>query len=522
MSYDMTTSSYIPTVTPISVVELQHLNVKLNGSEISYSTEFGIPVFEVPCINIEDVSQVEVNAAYSMQASGFDSSFDSSFVGDNKDNLYFYKNTFEVYGYDLGNSALATGNPDFNIYFVIDDNDWDQSFGPSFYRPGQYADAIYIRKPFTDQVYLYDNTTATGDITWNVNNHIISTRNGRIDSEESVTFEVTKTRYRYTTTTTSTNSVITVDANRYIYEQHSQEFTSDPFPLIVKLSTHTNHPVKNEKSDTIVFIDYNQAIFNKDDIEVNPYDFDRLNIGVYTYAGIQLAFHTVDFSPEDYNPYDNVLEFYPPEEGDYLVIADLLSYNYSGDLIRSCKVQSEIHVDNWLEITDLKCNGTLIDNKSFEESTINQYILEDNFGKFSFKLVNTITVPRLESLTIIPSKDGIYKYEISNPEHDPAIIVQPYHCNILMCFKEVQDQIIAQPLCDFEGKNFTQFNAIMAVFLKYLERLQGHYIDNPYLDPLTADQLNDLYTTQQLFGKLEEYCYNCENLNFIDCDCPTN
>ncbi len=445
-----------------------------------------------------------------------------------KATCYPYSETFEVYGYDLGNNDAQDWlnlslqqNPDFTIELKKIENNINGEQTVAISR------LISYRKPFTNEVYFYNSVSTGGQklYTFSFAGTQIGT-NGFICAG-AVTISQTNNIYNVvgmtsTIVNTCTKS-IDIDVAPVVDVPFNTDITCDNCPAECEDCASCDTTTEQENTAT-TFANYNDlSTYWQNDIEVYPFDAQRIVYNLYDYTGALIETLTYDYT---INPppfvFDQTLYrlngFTLPTVGDYL-----LEVTLSIPGLRSCTKRYTINNCNWYEVEQIECNQYKVYNRAFEEITLVVKKLNDSHV---FETVSTTDIALLDFTTITLDTDGIYTFEVTRGAVTYTFVVIVY-CNLKTClFNKLNSLICANENNLCKDKSYYEFNALILNAHTYFGMLNNEYNFNYIYTALTANHLEELYQINDFITRFEEYCENCDanceecsktNLNCTEC-----
>jgi hypothetical protein len=498
------------------------------------------------------------NSDYNDDYSDDYGSYEASRVGGRR--TFTFSNTFAVFGYDLGNNSETRlrdfPNPDFNIYFAINDGDYSHDYNMDYsYIWDTYANIIHYRRPYTNEVYFFDNTSSDYEhIQWwtslaseniedckTIKTYIFSDdyylhRNGMLCRDDEFVLNVSKTKYDILTEADDKKTCgcscscgcspvqIEMPVEYYEYLDDVNHSVED-FPTFKTLVSPSDEYCSINIASTnraTTYIDYTNKEYYIDDIRRYPYTTDTVLVTLHNKIGDVEQYKTTTSPLQTWNPYLNTFEFNIPLIGDYVIRTNLKSV-LDNVTIRECETTVAIENTHWLKFTQGECGTVILDNCGFSPASVNRYkLIEDAKKGLIWSLVYSVVLSPLSNQSIEILEDGIYKYEVARDGEDTVsnFIVITY-CKIQACLNQlITDLICNDSICDDRFiYDFTKLNAIIPQWSLMLQKLHSEYINNYVYDTINNTKMAELYKLEIIYNRLVEYCNNCNNLLIKKCGC---
>jgi len=427
-----------------------------------------------------------------------------------------YNNIFKLFGYDLGNNlnqnntggTAITYNPNMDIYLV---NETNNVVGGN--QTKAFSVFTHYRKPFTNDIYLYNLSSTQGAIKYVDANsdNLLTVPNGFITEKATIDIQqvVEISGYIngvYSTISSCSTLLLTASSEDYIptYE--------------VSTNCETNCGI-NECSTTIdslnkasTFIDYSGVVqlYINDAISY-PYPTQTIEYSLIDFTGNEINSQAYSFtltSPTSYvynhSTYD-WSNFPIPEVGDYVLQIKIGSPN-----IYTCTKTLKIKSCNWFEIQQTSCDEYTITNNSFDDLSL--VITKLNDTKV-FEAYKTIVFGNLSSVKEVLATDGLYKFSVTRNSKEYSFIVVNY-CAIKNCLIKYISSILCPEDCGCEeNKDTTNFNSTVMLAITFFNMLNSEYNFNYIYESIESDKLDSLFEISTVLNKLNENC--ADN----DCDC---
>jgi hypothetical protein len=581
-SYPPDQSKSLEDIYWLSAESMSYLVFTVDGQPVPWYVDpehRSIAVVEIPTLDIEETHSFRVQAKYTRrvftaysdgysnaylahQGSGYSHGY--GFAYQHRLNQFpyetVYDNLFETYGYDLGNNGFnVLDNPDFTIYMVLNQGPYSCGYSAGYkLHNDTYSNAIAYRKPFTDLLYFYDNTSSTfEDIKWDVYEkpleikESIRTRNGYTCDAANIKLTVTKNK----------ETAWTIDENhRYVHnrpyidsipryvepeccscgcgrvyvraycEYFKHENIATPaikkdfgsFDLLFTGICSDDCAITKTLSTATAAMDYHLDLYNRDDHKVYSYSDDTLVYKLVNNSGNVIDSKAV--LVKDFNLFDiykEAYEFHTPEHGDYLVHLDILSHSYSNKLIRKCEGIVRFNSKNWVHYSQQTCNIFSFENCSFDIATVTVEKMASKKKSYVFEKTAEYKVDKRATAEIQINEDGVYRFGIKR-ENEALVnyFVEPVYCNLQKCVKKIMDDLICNPPCDSRYKHdFQSLNVIVPLAYLFVQKLHAIHVKDYIFTAIDTATMQELYTLVDLQSKLDIYCNACEGLNITDCGC---
>lgn len=515
--FNFLTKKYEPVFSYISPSDLLYFKLLVDGDlvidkgvNLADYLQNGVVTLNIPTIDIEEEHLVTVAAVF---GEGMNSDFNSDFSKDfsafglsdwnndfNQDfgaigirRAYTYTNTFKTFGYDLGNNH-TTNNPDFTILFASNKLiDWSADYSADFYAQTVFAHQISYRKPFTDQVLLFDASSAEAITQWSDDNGVFSTdRNALYHCQD-----VTKLSFKKLLPTYKDCDKVVLEDSTVAFVIPKNPKTLPDCPNTVVSTNRQNLINKDTKNQLHTFIRYDLDQYWKNDQLVYPYKQDFLERKVVDFGSrVILRNEQVITDFNAYNPFQTVPEFQVLEVGDHIVKTKLQSYNYSGKLLKLCEIPQKIFAELSVMVEVFE-QGFRVLNNGFSSATVSiTQVLEKNT-----KIINSITIQPLDNV-YIQLMDGVYIFESGT-----YIQVKIIDCGLRGCLiKAGLDYLENVPLQPNKSYHVDQqMNALMTAASLYYKKLAEY--DNVYLFRSFQElHLADWFSITHLINVIHEYC----------------
>lgn len=436
-----------------------------------------------------------------------------------------FRNTFELYNYDVGNSSSifgftdTTGNEDFEIILVDDANNLD-----IYDRQTKAAsNLLVLRRPFTNEVRFYNMIGTQGYISYSTSSGIIGNGDGGVLIEgDDVLIEQT----------VSLNSSMCTTGKMCLHKVW--------WPKLVTsyVSSDTCNDCTNNIAETTVSYYLDATLVSVFNIHGTPYflsEFmtNNIKIEILNYKSeiiedeeynevLTYALWIAD-SSQFLNPVD--LVFIPSEIGDN-VIKITSTYKYTKDSddldveLYICVTTYLLPTCNWWAVSSgEKCGDYTISNCSSDPITLTLQILNEDK---TFTDISESEIDSFEFLTINIVTDGIYMLKIVHVNDEDETITQyyslPVYCSLQNCFLKY----LKETLCTVINTNCIpvshyNFNGLIINAHTYFLLLNQELNYNFIYETISTDKINELYTLKTFIDRFTEYC-NASDSPCVPCN----
>lgn len=456
-----------------------------------------------------------------------------------------YSNSFEVYGYDLGNYANDSFNNVAYFDIILIKTDYRTTDQKNPVHPDYipyilnlaYSSFISYRKPFTKELHAYTTNSSNGVVKYfNSNNElIIGAKNGFICCDgEYALYQVTQT---YGSRSCCCGGSVLLD------ECISSVLTiTNWIYLPTYLSTNTCNSCDSVCTNTIsenytnLTVDFSEVTcLYVDTVLISPIQHYQVNWTLYgidteispdgNFYGVPLTTHSIDL--EDHvdftcpitvdNGYGsgsyfnyNFPVFVTPDIGDYKVHTTYSVMSYEQLPVITCSEVNTITSCNWFNYDKLECecNQFNLYNKSFQQAEINVYKLNGN----GFGIYNTFIMESCSSLRITLLDDGVYMFSaIRLNLNDTKLEFLPFVniCKLTTCWLEYQKSV----LCDCKkcnSQNVYNYNVLQANMFILLSMMNNSFTFGSVYSYISDSLLKDFITIDTIIQRInDEYCINC-------------
>lgn len=474
-----------------------------------------------------DSQNVTIKAALKTQLSrdfnnDFNNDFSSFFVSDFNNDfnndfggfqyspyLSFYNNTFTVYGFDT----------EYDVYLVTNNNtDFNSDFNNDFsFSPTTYANFNHIRKPFTNEVWMYDATSSNAKITWKVGEDTFKTRNIQYcyEKEFDVTMTKEKARNRAVKSLCGCGDMVvpTIQETDTITKTVPTNDKYLGYPMTTFVDSNINLDsfvyTLNTTNTHYAQIDYDLARPLIDDVVSYPITVDKISKELYNHAGYLFADHQEEV--RDFNVYkDKGWTFNIPNLGDYLIKTTITTEQCG--VIREYVNINKIKAVDFIDFKQQECD-MLVTSYAFEPLDLVFYKLKEVKSKFMFEKIQTENIPILDK-KLFKFDDGVYKVEVKRGAETKTYVFVSV-CNIKQCIKSITDELLCVDLCNKKPHDFTLFNIITTLSQTLMVKIET-YLEYKLFD---EKYTSDYYSMQTLIDKINLYCYSCNGLKIGKCNC---
>lgn len=427
-----------------------------------------------------------------------------------------FENTFEIYGYDIGNNPIVsiTHNQDFNLILINELN--NVILGQ---QTKAFSSFIYLIPPFKDTVFIYKNNSSKGLVNYyNQDNEVLLNHdNGMLCIHKE----------------------LFIYQKEQLYENENDGCGCDTRELLSECSTDLIHIVNNKnypifytnisctncvdliiteesQNTAITYIEYDKLnLIYINDIQLYPYDNQSLTYNLFNSVGNLVATETFNWNINpplfNFNPFNYLFQFNNLEFGDYLLETVLEIPSIYQEIKRY-----ELSSCNWLSTKRIKCNTYEITNNSFSDITIT---ISKMNNKSLFTFVKTVSILKLTTLNLDLGNDGVYQI-VSEKNGKNFISIIPSFCNLETCIINHIKNNICNPCTTTKDKeNLYNFNTVIisAYFIFSLIHSKN-YLDSIF-EVLDTSEITTLFQLQTLIDRTEQYCDNCINKQNSDCGC---
>lgn len=415
-----------------------------------------------------------------------------------------YNNTFEIFGYDLGNNAALdiNYNPDFNVVMTS----------------AAFSSVIAYRKPLTDEILYYDGNSSPGSKTLYEfgTNKELGGRNGVIFNgarisvyQETIIREITGTdncgypTYEIIDQCTQSRA-LTIDYNKKWFPDFTLNYRGTPLTPDDCTTTETDSTVylfvDYEKLDKYWVNDQEEYLYNANQIAFQLFNSSGFIIDSQLYNSFDLPSPA---TPVNYNPQDYNYSFNFDQVGDYVVKA-IFYHQYIEDEeyknLQICEKFRDIRAKNWYTIEQLSCQSYRINNASFDTITVELEQIEDKVEK-----LRSIHIEPLKHQDISFSTDGIYSIRIKRGEEE-YVSIQAVYCTLIGCMEKLIQKLVQHPEQCETPEEYKRLMKLIPLAITYFMKLNKEYNFNFFYTSLEPSKIDELYTAKQLYNKMMDYC----------------
>lgn len=503
LSLSISKSGY-SSVTIVSTLDLSTI------SGLSYSTytfgDYDIQFTNFSIDNVTSTFQANLLLVYTGTSDKVSWEKFNIFLDVAKTGYQSFRNTFEVYNYDIGNSSGISGivdtigNADFEVVLINNTNNLD-IYGRQTRVSSNF---LTIRKPFTNKVYFYNMIATQGSMYYydESNNIIGSGNSGFIDNRESIVI----------TQTISINSNNTCSSQRIGLEKQWYPIFSSSFS-----SEDTCGDCANNVANTTVsyYLDAtNTSVFNIGGVPyflsqfmtsnnvvttVLNYNSESISTNTHSYT---LTYATwISSSSSFLNPVEYT---FVPDQVGLNTINIVISYNYNALDISKCTTNYSLNTCNWwtIEVSEA-CTDYIFTNCSQSSLDLTIQLLDDDKV---FQDISVTTVTSLSNLPISFSVDGIYMLKIVQSSSTQYYSL-PIFCSLKDCFLNYIRETICIPVKDnCIPESHYNFNSLVinaqTFFLLVSEEMNYNYI----YTSISTNKIEELYTMKTFIDRFDNYC----------------
>lgn len=433
------------------------------------------------------------------------------FIEISKAGYQSFKNTFELYNYDVGNCSGigglvdTIGNDSFEIILTNNSNNLD-----IYGRQTKTGSSLLIlRRPFSDDIFIYNMIGTQGYITYLVNSILIGsgdscklissddnlvTQNILLFNDEDcetdlmclhkIWFYNLVTSFNSANTCNNcTNNISNTTASYYIDASLVSVFKIGGVPhfLYEFMDNTITIDVLNYKSEVIENDEYTETV---------------------TYS-LWTADDTQFLNPVD-------LVFVPSEIGDnILVFTNLFNYIIGAgpDTIdlNKCIITYDLPTCNWWTIESKEdCQQYLFTNCKNSGTSVTIQLLNNDK---TFTDISTTSVGAFSTLDLSFEVDGIYLVKVQSGGESQYYSL-PIFCSLQSCILNFLDKIICNrpSLINCKEEDHYNFNALIANAHTYFLLLNQELNYNYIYSTISADKVEELYTLKTFIDRFAEYC----------------
>jgi hypothetical protein len=476
-------------------------------------------------------------------------------------NLRPFEKSFTCYDYDIGNNQdevpPVQDNIELDFHLIADNN-------ASFVNGVQtlpYSKFIAFRKPFTNQVRIYNLSSTQGNITYtdDANNLLLASPDGFICADNDL---VIKQRVEIN------GNICETTANLPLYK----DICSLNVGISCNISTTINDVITNSVAGVTTVetqIDFDKLhIYNRLNRKAYANDCFTLSYQLFNINGTlvdskEYYINTkIDF-PFIYNPANYRFTCTLPFKGDYIVIIKLEQngllgsqytntqlqdgkwyiinktsnaadftlagaadnfegtiFNYNGGSI-NWDIASVIELlpiiittrneairgSNFVELNPVSCNVFKLENLTFDYINYTVYSL-NNKKEWEVIGVEDSQLLSLSYAILSFSEDNIYKIKVTRLGVDSYFILLNY-CNLINCLTELVTNILCptkEESCSNICEKVYEFNSLVINAHAYFSLLNTEYNFNYIYEIIDADKLEEIFNLKQFLDKFKEYC----------------
>lgn len=424
-----------------------------------------------------------------------------------------FKNTFELYNYDVGNCTgiggltNTVGNDNFEIILTNNTNNLD-----IYNRQTKTGSSLLsLRRPFSDDIFVYNMIGTQGYITYSVNSVLI----GSGDSCKLVS---------------PNDNLITQNItlfNAEFCETQLMCFNKVWFYNLVtgysSANTCNNCTNNISNSTATYYIDASLvSVFKIGGVPHFLYEFmdNTITIDVLNYKSeilendeydetVTYALWTAD-NTQFLNPVE--LVFVPSQIGDnILIFTNVFNYEISGGMdtidLYKCVTNYDLPTCNWWTIEAKEdCQQYLFTNCRNQSTVVIVQLM--NADK-SFQDLSTSTVLAFGTLDLSFQTDGIYLIKIENVDASGVKYYSlPIFCSLQNCILNFLDKVICNrpSIINCKEEDHYNFNALIANVHIYFLLLNQELNYNYIYSTISADKVEELYTLKTFIDRFAEYC----------------
>lgn len=422
-----------------------------------------------------------------------------------------YLNTFEIYGYDIGNDVTLgyTGNPGFDIYLINNTNNINANGNQT----KAFSSFSYLRQPFTDNIFIYNMVGTQGNITY-------------YDSVSGLEIGNGKSTKVCVLPDLCNNNGISVKEKIQVYDGNTLLDTCEitiavpPVIWLPKVSNVSSCPdacndcVNNISQLTIqTTIDYEN---------VTPFKLNNTLVFLSQFMSEGTTYQLIDFQgaliDSIVTPYTityaawiiNKAPFLVPIEfvittpplGDTKVIIT----HFLENLIL-CNETLIFKVCNWWTVTKgTTCGDYVFNNCSNTDISI---VLQKFNNDKTFTDISTLLVLAYTNTTISLQADGVYMVKVPSRDvvgdYDYYSIVS--YCLVEECWLAYLDKVMCCKVTDDCAANDNyKYTAFLITVQSFFMALNEEFNFSFIYSLIDADKLETLYMLDSYITRLAEYC----------------
>jgi hypothetical protein len=430
-----------------------------------------------------------------------------------------YINTFEIYGYDIGNDTTLgySGNPDFDIYLVNNANNLDVNGKQT----KAFSNFSILRQPFTDNIYLYNMVGTQGLVEYFTDSGVLlgsgsSTKvcvtanlcndNSAIFKEKITVFDGTTvldvceygrtaTTVKWLPTVTSTSSCPTA----------CNDCINNLSPVIVSTTVDYEGVTPFKINNVLVFL----TEFMVEETTFKLYDFQNIEIDsvtipyIITYAA-WITNKALFLVPVEYT-------VTAPPLGDTKIVITH-TFSYLNVLFIACNDTIAFKTCYWWTVSKgLECGSYIFNNCSSD--TIDIVLQKFNSDK-TFTDILTITVAPFSNADISLQVDGVYMIKV--PSRDIPGQFEYYSivnfCGIEACWLNfLHHSICCKPDDDCKVCDNYKFHAFLINAHTFFMAINEEFNFSFIYTVIDDERIKNLYTLDSFIIRFTEYCgESCE------------
>jgi hypothetical protein len=426
-----------------------------------------------------------------------------------------YLNIFEFYNYDIGNTTGTTGltssvgNNDFEIILTDIANNLD-----IYNRQTKTGSALLtIRRPFSDEVHIYNMSSTEGTITYSTINGVIgSGQNCFIVEPNDILVQQDVVLFNgqsCSSTSMCLNKVWFYTLNT----SYSKDNNSCNNCVNNILNTTASYSI--DASLVSVFningVPYFLSEFMTNSIFINVLNYKSEIIEDDEYVETVTYALWTSNSSQFLTPVD--LVFIPSEIGSN-VLSFVNSYYYGTQELYKCLTNYELETCNWWTIEPKEdCNKYLFTNCRNSITNVVIQLMDDN--KVFQDLSAPVPVAAFSTLDLSFDVDGIYLIKVIPISGSTQYYSLPIYCSLQNCILDYLNKILCnKPTLDNckKDEDHYNFNALMlnahTFFLLLNQELNYNYI----YTTIPQAKITELYTIKTFIDRFAEYCEKSDSL----------
>lgn len=424
-----------------------------------------------------------------------------------------FRNTFELYNYDVGNATSISnvtdtnGNEDFEIILINNINNLD-GYG---LQTKAASNLLLLRHPFTKEVYFYNMIGTQGNISYYYEGNIVGEGDkGHLINESNTFIEQTISL----TNDSCTSGKMCLEkvwypklVTSYLSANTCEDCTNNLANTTISYYLDATLTSTYSINGTKYFL--SEFMTNKIFISVLNYKSEVIEDDEYT-EQVTLAQWVLD-NTQFLDPVD--LVFVPSEIGENIInINSVYQYTKNSDssvvkLFECVKIYNLPTCNWWTIKANELCGSYTINNCSSRTLILILQLLDENKV---FQDISTNTINSFENLDLSFSTDGIYMLKISYTESLTTTTIYyslPVYCNLQNCILKYTKETLCKSIeNNCIPKSHYNFNGLVINAHSYFLLLNKELNDNFIYQTISTSKLEELYTLKTFLDRFEGYC----------------